>query len=88
MKPFDTNFPFSLELLFENDPLTGVSAHIVLRKYSKDENGTTYLTPECKTPEEFHFQIDRLKAELDNLRNRGIRKFIENINGPKRKKKQ
>ena len=87
MKPSSPNLTssFSLALMFENDPLTGASAHIVLSFCSKAEDGTTYLTPECKTPEEFSHQIDRLQAELEILRNRGVRRFIEGINGSKRK---
>lgn len=87
MKP-DNPTPFSFDLLFEEDSLTGASAHIVLYTYSKDEAGTTFLTPDCKTPEELHHQIDRLQGELEILRNHGIRKFIENINGSKRKRKE
>ena len=89
MKPFRNNpsSPFSFELLFEDDPLTGPSAHIVLRSCSKDDDGTTHLTPDCATSEEFHYQIDRLQSELEICRNRGIRAFIESTNGCKRKRK-
>ena len=91
MKPSRNNAtsPFSFELLFEDDTLTGASAHVVLRFCSKDDDGTTYLTPDCKTPEEFNYQIDRLQSELEISRKRGIRAFIEAKNGykPKRKKK-
>jgi hypothetical protein len=83
-----TSVPFSFELLFEDDPLTGASAHVVLRSCSKDEDGTTYLTPDCKTPEEFNYQIDRLQSELEISRNRGTRAFIEAINAYKRKAKK
>jgi hypothetical protein len=79
--------PFSFALLFENDGLIGASAHIVLCTCSKDDAGTTYITPDCKTPEEFHHQIDRLQAELERVRYQGIRAFIDNINGKKSKKK-
>ena len=64
------------------------SAHVVLRFCSKDDDGTTYLTPDCKTPEEFNYQIDRLQSELEIIRNRGIRAFIESINADKRKRKK
>jgi hypothetical protein len=84
-----TSSPFSFELLFEDNPLTGPSAHVILRSCSKDEDGTTtYLTPDCKTPEEFNYQIDRLQSELETSRNRGIRAFIESINADKRKRKK
>lgn len=88
MKPYNHEFPscFSFELLFENNHLTGISAHIILRCSSKDEAGTTYLTPDCATPEELHYQINRLTAELERLRTRGMKHFIEAINGSKRKK--
>jgi hypothetical protein len=83
-----TSSPYSFELLFEDDPLTGASAHVVLRSCSKDDDGTTYLTPDCVTPEELHHQIDRLRSELEICRNRGIRAFIESINADKRKRKK
>jgi hypothetical protein len=80
---------FSFELLFEDNPLTGPSAHVILRSCSKDEDGTTtYLTPDCVTPEELHHQVDRLQSELESIRNRGIRAFIESINADKRKRKK
>jgi hypothetical protein len=79
---------FSFDLLFEHDPLSGSSAHIVLHSCSKGEDGTTYLTPECVTPAEFAHQIDRLIAELENLRNRGLRNFIKAVNGGSRHQKQ
>ena len=84
----DNPFPFSFDLAFTNDPLLGPSAHIIVRCCSKDEDGTTYLTPECKTPEELHYQVDRAQAELEILRNRGIRNFIEAMNGSKRKRRK
>jgi hypothetical protein len=87
MKTKHNSSPFSFDLVFVNDPLLGPSAHIVLRCCSKDDKGTTYLTPDCKIPEEYNYQIDRLQAELEILRNRGIRAFIANINGGKRKRK-
>jgi hypothetical protein len=82
----ETSSCFSFELLFENDPLTGISAHIVIRCASKDENGTTYVTPECATSEEVHYQFDRLKAELEILRVQAMREFVKAINGQKRKR--
>lgn len=89
MKPSNPEFLscFTFELLFENNPLTGISAHVILRCSSQDEVGTTYLTPDCATPEELHHQIDRLISELERLRTRGMKRFIETINGSKRKKK-
>ncbi len=80
--------PFSFDLLFTNDPLLGPSAHVIVCCCSKGEDGTTYLTPDCKTPEEWHYQMDRLQAELEIIRNRGTRAFIDNINGPERKRKK
>jgi hypothetical protein len=75
------SFCFTFDLLFEDDALTGSSAHVVLRTCSKDEDGATYVTPDCATPEELRYQIDRLQCELEIIRNRGVRAFIENING-------
>lgn len=80
--------PFSFDLLFEEDSLTGASAHIVLHTCSKDEAGTTFLTPDCKSAEELHGQINRLQSELEILRNCGIRRFIESINRSKRKRRK
>ena len=84
----DNPSPFSFDLVFVNDPLLGPSAHIIVRCCSKDADGTTYLTPECKTPNEWHYQMDRFQAELEILRNRGIRNFIEAMNGSKRKRRK
>jgi hypothetical protein len=78
-------FPFSFDHVFTNDPLLGPSAHIIVRFCSKDEDGTTYLIPECKTPEELHHQINRLQSELEIIRNRAMREFVDAINGYKRK---
>jgi hypothetical protein len=84
----ETAIPFSFDLTFANDSLLGPSAHIIVGSCSKDEIGTTYLTPDCITPEEFHYHIDRLQAELERLRYRGIRKFIGAMNGVSRKKRR
>ena len=89
MKPKLLNAsPFSFDLVFTNDPLLGPSAHIVLRCCSRDEDGTTYLTPECKTPEEWNYEKTRLQSELDILHNEGTRRFIESINGRKSKRRK
>jgi hypothetical protein len=84
----DCPFRFSFDLAFVNDPLLGPSAHIVVRCCSKDEDGTTYVTPECKTPEELHYQVDRAQAELEIIRNRGMRHFVDSINGNRRKRRK
>jgi hypothetical protein len=78
---------FSFDLLSE-DTLTGTSAHVVVRFCSKDDSGTTYLTPDCATPEELHYQIDRMIAELEILRIQGMRGFVQAINGLNRKAKK
>lgn len=89
MQPYQNNpFPFSFDLVFVNDPLLGPSANIIVRCCSKDADGTTYLTPECKTPEELHHQVDRAQAELEIIRNRGMRHFVHAINGNRRKRRR
>lgn len=80
--------PFSFDVIFENDPVLGPSAHVVVRFCSKGEDGTTYLTPDCKTAQEWNHQIDRLQSELERLRSAGLWGFIESINGYKRKRKK
>lgn len=84
----DSPFPFSFDLVFVNDPLLGPSAHIIVRCCSKDADGTTYLTPDCQTPEEVHYQINRLQSELEIIRNQAMREFVDAINGSKRKQRK
>ena len=82
----DQPYPFSFDLHFTDDPLLGSSAHIVLRCYSKDEAGTTFITPDCATPEELSYQISRLQSELEVNRDRGLRQFVKSINRNERKR--
>jgi hypothetical protein len=83
----DQPYPFSFDLHFTDDRLLGPSAHIVLHCYSKDEAGTTFLTPDCVTPEEFSYRVTRLHSELDAILNRCRWRFVESINAYKRKRR-
>ena len=81
----DQPSPFSVDLLFEENPLSGASAHVIVLSSSKDEDGTTYLTPDCKTQEELRQHIDRLHSELEIAYCRGLKSFIKSRNRSKQK---
>jgi len=50
-------------------------AQIYIKTSTREEDGTTYITPECMSFGEFNEQIDRLQKELEELRKKAKKKF-------------
>jgi len=61
----------------EQGHLPGAVAHIVLKGFSRDESGLVYISHDCVGPTELEGEVNRLKAELDELLRRGRKRFKE-----------
>lgn len=61
----------------EQGHLPGAVAHIVLNRCSSDESGLVYISHDCVGPIELEGEVNRLKAELDELLRRGRKRFKE-----------
>jgi hypothetical protein len=48
---------------------------VYVKAYSSDERGLIYITPECASIQEVESEIERLKKELEVIRNRARREF-------------
>jgi len=65
----------SFDLFVTGTELTGARAHVVIQYCSKDDRGTTCITGDCATQEEWDWQIDRLQQELELVRQKGRRRL-------------
>ena len=65
---------YSLDLKVMNPRQTEVPgptiAQIYVKKYSKDDKGIVYITPQCVTLSEIEAQCDRLVNEIESIRKR------------------
>jgi hypothetical protein len=70
---------FSLVLEFHGDPRTWSSptAQIVLESYGRTAAGRLWLSTECWTQIAFEQEIDRLRAELDEVERQGRERFAD-----------
>lgn len=50
-------------------------AQIYVKKYSKDDKGLVYITPQCVTLSELEAQCDRLVNEIESIRKIAKRKL-------------
>ena len=70
---------YSLDWIFLESPSTPPIASIFVKtsttKQYKGHNKLTFITPECMTAGEFDEQIDRLHAELEDIRKKVGNKF-------------
>ncbi len=53
------------------------SVRVYVKAFSSDERGLLYITPECVSVEELEAEMDRLKKELEEIRNRARREFAK-----------
>jgi hypothetical protein len=74
---------YNLDLDFSSDPLFGEKgnatiqrAQIYVKTHSSSEDRLLLITPVCASAGELDGQIDRLHAELEEIRKTGHRKFI------------
>ncbi len=61
----------------EQCQLPGAVARILLKACSRDESGLVYISNDCMGPTELEVEVNRLKAELDELLRRGRKRFKE-----------
>ena len=67
---------FRLDLDFATDEvISPVGRVYVKRSFPKERDSKTYLTQDCASASELDNAIDRLQAELEDLRRRGRAKF-------------
>jgi hypothetical protein len=52
-----------------------LSAHIYIRHYSKKENGTIYISPECVSLSEIEHACDSLIKEIEYIRKKAQKQF-------------
>lgn len=74
----------SLELEFEPTPDSQLHHPPVARIYvagasGVDTSNRRYISPNCLLPAELDYQIDRLHAELENIRERGRERFARTL---------
>ena len=70
---FEAPFPPS----FDNtpDPPSLPVAEIFIKSIGRDEGGPWVITPMCVTFKELNYHIDRLIAELEEIRKKAKQKF-------------
>ena len=70
---------YSLELDFVDHSQTEFPsppvARVFIKTSTQDEDGFTYVTPNCVSASELDYQIDRLKKELEEIRKKAHRQF-------------
>lgn len=63
----------------------GPAAHVVIQYCCKDDRGTTFITADCVSQEEWDRQVDRLQQELEVIREEGHRRFASSRTKTKNK---
>jgi len=54
-------------------------ARIYVKTHTEDQRGTIFITPDCVTLAELHYQIERLHKELEHIRKEAKRKFSSGL---------
>jgi len=52
-------------------------ARVAIKLCTTDARGIKYISPTCATFKEFHFQVEKLKSELDSTVEEAYKKFTE-----------
>ncbi len=72
--------------IFKEDPQpTEPLARIALRSWTKDKDGLIFIASLCKGEYELEYEVNQLKAELDEILRLGREKF-KNHNAKKSKR--
>lgn len=70
---------YSLDLMFREpskDDLSGPSiAQIYIKRYTSDEQGHIFITPNCVSMREIGAEIERLKQELETIKEQANQRF-------------
>jgi hypothetical protein len=69
--------PYFLKLKFEKPDVrsTDGNSWIMAGRYTKDADGEPLLTPHCGTLVEIEWHIDRMRAELEEIRKEARKKY-------------
>ena len=77
---------YSLRLDFVNPEAKGFPsrpfAHIALKTYSTNEDGSIHISWECRTPKEIDECVELLKRDLDAISKEAKRKFTAALKKP------
>ena len=71
-------FTFDLDFWggdIEQGELPGAIARISLKSFSRDKSGQVHISHDCMGPVELESEVNRLKAELDEVLRLGRQRF-------------
>jgi len=74
MKTFTFNLDFGGEDV-ERGQLPGAVARVSLKNFSRDKSDQIHISADCVGPGELEDEVNRLKAELDEVLRRGRQLF-------------